>query len=281
MKPILVFQTDFTYKEGAVSSMYGVVKTVDRELEIFDGTHELPQYDTWSASYRLYQSLRFWPEGTIYVSVVDPGVGTARRACVAKVAGGYYVVTPDNGALTHIDREMGVLEVREIDETINRLRGKDTEGVAIFHGRDLFGYTAARLASGIIDFEGVGPAYPVSEIVRHEILEPKVAQGVAAGIFEIDDPNFGNLWTNIPTRVFFDCGFAYGDHIRVEVTHEGDKVFDQPVLFHKSFGFAKPGEPIIYNNELMKIALAVSCGSFEQKYALGFGANWRVRFTKA
>ena len=281
MKPILVFQTDFTYKEGAVSSMYGVVKTVDRELEIFDGTHELPQYDTWSASYRLYQSLRFWPEGTIYVSVVDPGVGTARRACVAKVAGGYYVVTPDNGALTHIDREMGVLEVREIDESVNRLRGKDTEGVAIFHGRDLFGYTAARLASGIIDFEGVGPAYPVSEIVRHEILEPKAEPGKVEGIFEIDDPNFGNLWTNIPTRQFFDCGFAYGDTVRVEVLHEGRTVFDQNVLFHKSFGFAKQGEPIIYNNELMKIALAVSCGSFEQKYALSFGADWRVRFTKA
>ena len=87
MKPILVFQTDFTYKEGAVSSMYGVVKCVDRELEIMDGTHELPQYDTWSASYRLYQSLPFWPEGTIYVSVVDPGVGTSRRACVAKDKG--------------------------------------------------------------------------------------------------------------------------------------------------------------------------------------------------
>ena len=281
MKPILVFQTDFTYKEGAVSSMYGVVKTVDRELEIFDGTHELPQYDTWSASYRLYQSLRFWPEGTIYVSVVDPGVGTARKACVAKVAGGYYVVTPDNGALTHIDREMGVLEVREIDESVNRLRGKDTEGVAIFHGRDLFGYTAARLASGIIDYEGVGPAYPVSEIVRHEILEPMAEPGKVEGIFEIDDPNFGNLWTNIPTRVFFDSGFAYGDTVRVEVMHGEKTVFDQNVLFHKSFGFAKQGEPIIYNNELMKIALAVSCGSFEEKFALGFGADWRVRFTKA
>ena len=102
MKPILVFQTDFTYKEGAVSSMYGVVKTVDRELEIMDGTHELPQYDTWSASYRLYQSLQFWPEGTIYVSVVDPGVGTSRRACVAKTVDGYYIVTPDNGSLTHV-----------------------------------------------------------------------------------------------------------------------------------------------------------------------------------
>lgn len=280
MKPILVFQTDFTYKEGAVSSMYGVVKCVDRELEIFDGTHELPQYDIWSASYRLYQSLRFWPEGTIYVSVVDPGVGTARRACVAKVKGGYYVVTPDNGALTHIDREMGILEVREIDESVNRLRGKDTEGVAIFHGRDLFGYTAARLASGIIDYEGVGPAYPVSEIVRHEILEPTIGAGKAEGIFEIDDPNFGNLWTNIPTRLFFESGFAYGDMVRVMVENGGKTVFDQDVLFHKSFGFAKPGEPIIYNNELMKVALAVSCGSFKEEFNLSFGADWRVSFAK-
>ena len=84
MKPILVFQTDFTYKESAVCAMYGVVKSVDRELEIIDGTHEIPQYDIWSASYRLYQSMKFWPEGTIFVSVVDPGVGTARKACVAK-----------------------------------------------------------------------------------------------------------------------------------------------------------------------------------------------------
>ena len=71
-KALLVFQTDFTYKEGAVSSMYGVVKSVDRELEIITGTHEIPQYDIWSASYRLYQSMKFWPEGTIFVSVVDP-----------------------------------------------------------------------------------------------------------------------------------------------------------------------------------------------------------------
>ena len=281
MKPILVFQTDFTYKEGAVSSMYGVVKSVDRELEIMDGTHELPQYDTWSASYRLYQSLRFWPEGTIYVSVVDPGVGTSRRACVAKVKGGYYVVTPDNGALTHIKREMGILEVREIDESVNRLRGKDTEGVAIFHGRDLFGYCAAKLASGIIDFEGVGPAYPVEEIVTHELLEPIAKQGRVEGVFEIDDPNFGNLWTNIPTRMFFESGFAYGDTVRVNVKHGDKTMFEQDVLFHKSFGFAKQGEPIIYNNELMKIALAVSCGSFERAYGLSFGADWTISFAKA
>ncbi len=128
MKPILVFQTDFTYKEGAVCAMYGVVKSVDRELEIIDGTHEIPQYDIWSASYRLFQSMRFWPAGTIFVSVVDPGVGTPRRACVAQTADGYTVVTPDNGTLTHIAHEVGILAVREIDQAINRLRGKGTEG---------------------------------------------------------------------------------------------------------------------------------------------------------
>lgn len=280
MKPILVFQTDFTYKEGAVSSMYGVVKTVDRELEIMDGTHELPQYDTWSASYRLYQSLQFWPEGTIYVSVVDPGVGTKRRACVAKTVDGYYIVTPDNGTLTHVKRMIGIEAVREIDETMNRLRGKGTEGVAIFHGRDLFGYTAARLASGIIDFEGVGPEYPVDEIVEHEILEPVAKPGKVEGIFEINDPNFGNLWTNIPLNVFQEAGFAYGDYVNVIVKHEETPVFDEKVLFHKSFGYAEKGEPMIYNNELMKVAMAVSQGSLCEKYGLSYGSDWTVEFTK-
>lgn len=278
MKPILVFQTDFTYKEGAVSSMYGVVKTVDRELEIMDGTHELPQYDTWSASYRLYQSLQFWPEGTIYVSVVDPGVGTKRRACVAKTVDGYYVVTPDNGSLTHVKRFIGIEAVREIDESVNRLRGKGTEGVAIFHGRDLFGYTAARLASGIIDFEGVGPEYPVEEIVEHEILEPVAESGKVQGIFEINDPNFGNLWTNIPLKTFEEAGFSYGENVHVIVRHNGEVKFDKKVLFHKSFGYAEKGAPMVYNNELMKVALAVSQGSFCDQYGLNYGPEWTVEF---
>ncbi len=280
MKPILVFQTDFTYKEGAVSSMYGVVKCVDRELEIMDGTHELPQYDTWSASYRLYQSLQFWPEGTVYVSVVDPGVGTSRRACVAKTVDGYYIVTPDNGSLTHVKRMIGIESVREIDESVNRLRGKGTEGVAIFHGRDLFGYTAARLASGIIDFEGVGPEYPVEEIVEHDILEPVVEQGKVQGIFEINDPNFGNLWTNILLKDFKEAGFAYGDHVNVQIKNEDKTVFEQKILFHQSFGFAKEGDPMIYNNELMKVAIAVSRGSFCDEYNVSYGPQWKVVFTK-
>lgn len=279
-KPMLVFQTDFTYKEGAVCAMYGVVKSVDRSLEIIDGTHELPQYDIWSASYRLYQSMRFWPKGTIFVSVVDPGVGTSRRACVAHTKDGYYVVSPDNGSLTHVSRYNGIDEIREIDETVNRLHGKGTEEVSVFHGRDLFGYCAAKLASGIISYEQVGPAYDPESIVKLPILEPRHGAGWAEGIFEIDDPNFGNLWTNIWTKDMKDAGMNYGDSIHTVISHEGKKVFEQDVRFDKSFGMVKKGEPIIYNNELMKAGLAVSQGSFLVQYSQGFGPDWTVRFEK-
>lgn len=280
MKPILVFQTDFTYKEGAVCAMYGVVKSVDRELEIFDGTHEIPKYDIWSASYRLFQSMIFWPVGTIFVSVVDPGVGTPRRACVVKTADGYYVVSPDNGSFTHIKQWLGIQEVREIDQTVNRLRGKNTEGVSVFHGRDLFSYCAARLASGVITYEQVGPAYPVEEIVTFAILEPILEAGNVRGIFEISDPNFGNLWTNIPLSMFTMAGFAYGDRLNLTIRHQGQVVFNELVLFHKSFGYAQKGETIIYNNELMRVALAVNQGSFCERYNLDFGPDWEVEFNR-
>ena len=281
-KPIIVFQTDFTYAEGAVSSMYGVVKSVDRELEIFDGTHQIPQYDTWSASYRLYQSLPFWPKGTIYVSVVDPGVGTARRACVARTASGHVVVTPDNGSLTHLVRHVGITEVREIDETVNRL--PNTRGTSVFAGRDVFGYTAARLASGIISWEEVGPSYPVEEIVTHRVPEGEASDGIATGIIDIVDPNFGNAWTNIGLATFERAGFSFGDTFHVRVFHrsgeKNDEVFSSDVRFCQSFGFVEAGEPVIYVNELMNVSVAISQGSFIKRYGVGFGPDWTVAFER-
>lgn len=277
-KPILVFQTDFTYKEGAVCSMYGVVKSVDRKLEIFDGTHEIPHFDTWSASYRLYQSMRFWPKGTIFVSVVDPGVGTSRKACVAKTKDGYYVVTPDNGSLTHIKETVGIKEVREIDESVNRL--KSTEGTSIFHGRDLFGYCAAKLAAGIISYEEVGPAYPVGEIIVHKIVLPVIKPGRAEGIFEICDPNFGNIWSNIPAEDFLRSGFQYGDFINVTIFHNRELIYRSQDLFARSFGDVNRGEAVIYTNELMKISIAISRGDFCKTHQTGFGPDWTVLLEK-
>jgi S-adenosylmethionine hydrolase len=277
-KPILVFQTDFTYKEGAVSSMYGVVKCVDRSLEIFDGTHEIPHFDTWSASYRLYQSMQFWPKGTIFVSVVDPGVGTRRKACVARTKDGYYIVSPDNGTLSHVKYYIGIEEVREIDERVNRLQS--TLGTSVFHGRDLFGYCAARFASGVITYEQVGPSYSVEEIRMHHIQEGSVEEGRAEGIIEIDDPNFGNLWSNIRSELLLQNGFSYGDRVMVTISHKGEQVYQENVLFAKSFGFVKPGEAVLYTNELMRASMALCIGDFKKKYQLGFGEEWKITIEK-
>lgn len=278
MKPILVFQTDFTYKEGAVAAMYGVAKSVDPTLELISASHELPRYDAYSASYRLYQYIDFWPKGTIFVSVVDPGVGTSRKACVAKTKNGYYIVTPDNGTLTHVDKYFAIEEVREIDETINRLHREDNGHVSIFHGRDLFAYCAARLASGIITYEQVGPQYDLKEIKRFEILQPQINLDSIEGIFEINDPNFGNLWTNISLDDFLNFGFKIGDKVHTIVYCKDKIVYEDVIPYYDSFGKAKDHSVMIYNNELNKMALAEVVGNLCSNYKLNYGPDYKVVF---
>ena len=278
MKKLLVFQTDFTYKEGAVAAMYGVVKSVDSDIEIITATHEIPQYDTYSASYRLYQYIDFWPKGTIFVSVVDPGVGTTRKACVCKTRNEYYIVTPDNGTLTHIDKYFGIEEVREIDESVNRLKRQDNGHVSIFHGRDLFGYCAAKLASGLITYEEVGPKYDLNNIVKHEIIEAKIYDDYIEGMFEINDPNFGNLWTNILLDDFMKFGFKIGDIVHTIIYKNDDIVFDEYIPYYDSFSKAEDHSVMIYNNEINKMGLAEVVGNLCEDYNLGYGIEYKVVF---
>lgn len=278
MKPILVFQTDFTYMEGAVAAMYGVVKSVDPTLEIIDATHLIPQYDIYSASYRLIQYMSFWPKGTIFVSVVDPGVGTKRKACVAKTKDGYYVVTPDNGTLTHLVKTVGIEEVREINEEINRLKRDDNKEVSIFHGRDLFGYCAARLASGIITYEEVGEKYDVNKIRLIELNEPKINNNNITGAIEIVDPNFGNAWSNV-TLTMFKQLFNYGDLVKVKITKSENILYEDEVKFVKAFGDVDKDTALLYNNEKGNIAVALSQNSFIKKYNVWYGNDYKIEFS--
>ena len=279
MKPCIVWQTDFSLKWGAVATMRGVCKQVDPTLECVDITHEIEPYNTLAASRELAFVEPFWPKGTIFVSVVDPGVGTSRRACVAKLKDGNYVVTPDNGALTHLAYNVGIEEVREIDETVNRYRG--TEDVSVFHGRDLFAYTAARLAAGVIDYAGVGPAYPVEEIVLHpkKLVRAEVTDNCVKGIVSSASDHFGSLVFNIAVADFKKAGFCHGDMVRVLLTHEGQTVFDDEVLYHKSFGFVPLGAPILFNSSSTYISIGLNQASFRDKYQGGAGESWEVTLT--
>ena len=121
MKKALVLQTDFGLGDGAVSAMYGVAYSVSEDLMVADLTHEIPQYDIWEASYRLIQTVAYWPKGTVFVSVVDPGVGSTRRSIAVETVTGQYIITPDNGTLTHVKKMIGIRSARIIDESVNRL----------------------------------------------------------------------------------------------------------------------------------------------------------------
>lgn len=274
MKP-LVFQTDFGLVDGAVSAMYGVAYCVCPELKIHDLTHDITPYSIWEASYRLIQTLSYWPEETVFVSVVDPGVGTSRRSVVAKTKSGKYIVTPDNGTLTHVLRLDGIETVREIDEQVNRLP-RSGESYT-FYGRDVYAYTGARLASGIIDFAGVGPELPVSSLVRLPVVEPYLDGETACGTIDVLDVRFGSLWTNIPRKLFLETGIRYGDRVSITIENDTRTVYRNIILFAKSFADVYVGEALAYVNSLDCVAVAINQGSFARAYNIGTGNSWRIR----
>jgi len=195
----LVIQTDFGTKDGAVAAMRGVAVGVDPHLAIYDLSHENTPFNIWEAAYRLKQAAPFWPAGTVFVSVVDPGVGTARKSVVLKTKSGHYFVSPDNGTLTLIADELGVAEVREIDETKNRRVG--SEHSHTFHGRDVYVFTGARLAAGVIPFEGVGPMLP-PKVVMLPYERARLEAGVLIGTIPYLDFQYGNVWTNLDEDLF-------------------------------------------------------------------------------
>lgn len=274
MKP-LVFQTDFGLVDGAVSAMYGVAYTVMPDLKIHDLTHDITPYNIWEASYRLIQTIRYWPEGTVFVSVVDPGVGSDRKSVVVKTKSGRYIVTPDNGTLTHVIRADGIAAVREIDEHINRLP-RSGESYT-FYGRDVYAFTGARLAAGIIDFEGVGRELPVEDLVSLPIVEPYLDGKAVCGTIDVLDVRFGSLWTNIPRTLFLQTGAQYGDRISITIENDTRCVYRNIIQFGKSFADVYVGEALTYVNSLDCVAVAINQGSFARAYNVGTGNSWRVR----
>ena len=275
----LVLQSDFGHADGAVSAMYGVALGVSPALRICDLTHEIPQYDIWEASYRLIQTVSYWPEGTVFVSVVDPGVGSDRRSIVAKTANGRYVVTPDNGTLTHVRRMMGLSEVRIIDEEVNRLEGSSESYT--FYGRDVYAYTGARLAAGVIDFEGVGPSVDVESLVELPVVEATFDGERVCGTIDVLDVRFGSLWTNISRQLFARLGVDYGQRVEVTIENGTRVLYKNFLTYARSFADVYVGEALVYVNSLDCMAVAINQGSFAAAYGIGTGVNWTIALRRA
>ncbi|CAN5774610.1 S-adenosyl-l-methionine hydroxide adenosyltransferase family protein [soil metagenome] len=275
---IVVFQSDFGLKDGAVSAMKCVAMGVDTSLKLFDLTHEIPAYNIWEAAYRLEQTVPYWPAGTVFVSVVDPGVGTNRKSVVLKTKAGHYIVTPDNGTLTLIAASQGIEAIREIDEAVNRRKG--SEKSYTFHGRDVYAYTAARLAAGAISFEQVGKLLPnevVSIPYQQAIAEGKKIKGTIA----ILDVQYGNIWTNIPADLFKQLNAKVGDILHVKILHNKIKAYEADMPYMETFGGVAKGKPLAYLNSLLQVSFALNMGNFSATHHVYSGSGWTVEVSKA
>ena len=275
----LILQSDFGYADGAVSAMYGVALGVSPTLRVFDLTHDIPQYDIWEASYRLIQTVSYWPRGSVFVSVVDPGVGSTRRSIAVRTAEGQYIITPDNGTLTHIKRMCGIEEARIIDESVNRLPNSGESYT--FHGRDIYAYTGARLASGVISFAQVGPEVSVDSVIELPVVEPQREGDVITGTIDVLDVRFGSLWTNIPREMFAKLGVKHGGRVEVSIANNTRTLYKNIMVYAKSFADVNVGEPLLYINSLDCVAVAINQGSFSKAYNIGTGITWRIALRKA
>jgi len=278
MKKLLVFQSDFGLVDGAVAAMYGVAFEVDENLRAYNLTHDIPPYNIWEASYRLFQAMEYWPEETVFVSVVDPGVGSSRKSVVVKTIKNQFVVTPDNGTLTHIKKYVGIEYVREIEES--KHRRKDTEHSYTFHGRDVYAFTGAKLAAGLIDFIDVGPELSVESIQELEMGDVTTTENSITGSIDILDVRFGSLWTNISREDFARLGFQFGERVEVIIKNGPRTIYNNRIKYGKSFADVYISEQIIYVNSLYRMAIAINQGNFAKAYNISTDPSWTVEFKK-
>ena len=275
--PLLLLQSDFGLQDGSVASLKGVAYGVSPALQVVDITHLIPPFNILDAAYRLRQVAPFWPSGSVFVSIVDPGVGTQRRSVVMKTKTGQYFVTPDNGTLTFVGELFGVAEVREIDENVNRRPG--SQWSATFHGRDVYVYTAARLAAGVITFEQVGPSRD-TQYVRLNVEAPHATAGSVAGTIVVLDQPYGNLWKNIDTSRVTEAGIKVGDRVRVRIMHGKSAVWSDEVVMGRTFGDVPVGRPVLYVNSLNRLALALNQGNFSKRYSVMAGEDWTMEVVR-
>ena len=269
----LVFMTDFGLRDAAVAAMKGVALGVSGALSLFDLTHDIPPFDVWEGAYRLLQGVGYWPVGTVFVSVVDPGVGTARRSLAVRTGRGQVFVNPDNGLLTQVVARDGLESAVEIDETRQRLPG--SEASYTFLGRDLYAYVGARLASGQVKLEDLGPPL-TAPLVTVESPPARRSGDTLHGHIPVLDVNYGNAWTNVPLHLLEELGVSYGDTLRVTLRRGGETVFEEALPFAHAFGQVAPGQVLLYVNSLLHAAIGVNQGNFARRYGVASGLDWTV-----
>jgi S-adenosylmethionine hydrolase len=246
----LVFMTDFGLEDDSVAICKAVMLRIDPTLRIMDITHQVTPYSISDGARYLAATAPYYGPGTVFVVVIDPGVGSTRKAIVAKSKRGQYFVLPDNGLLTLVEERDGIAEAREITNVAWMIGEKRS---STFHGRDIFSPVGAHLARGD-DFAGVGPV--ITNLVRLDLAPARIENGVLNGeIIAIDGP-FGNLITNIDTELFAKLDYSIGDTVTFEIPKKS-----YHVPFVRTFSDVPVGKPLLYIDSRGYLAIAINQGN--------------------
>ena len=257
--PTIVFMTDFGVLDDSVAICRGVMYSVMPDVRIVDLTHQVTPYSIFDGARFLYGATPYYPAGTIFVVVVDPGVGSSRKAIVAKSKRGQYFVLPDNGLLTLVEQRDGIEAARAITNPAWMIGSMLS---STFHGRDIFSPVGAHMARGD-DWTSVGPEVPVRALVRLDLKAAKVDErGLSAEVVATDGP-FGNLVTNVDADEFLKLGYQRGQDVPVKL---GEK--EMKIKFVRTFSDLPVREPLLYIDSRGHLGLAVNQGSFAAAYGI-------------
>jgi hypothetical protein len=245
--------------DDSVAICKGVMYSIAPEVRIVDLTHQVTPFSILDGARFLYGTTPYYAPGTVFVVVVDPGVGSIRKAVVVKSKRGQYFVLPDNGLMTLVQDRDGIASAREIT---NRDWMIGAALSSTFHGRDIFSPVGAHLVRGD-DWTGVGPELDVSKLVRLDIAPARLDErGLSGEVIATDGP-FGNLVTNISGDDFLKLGYARGRAIHVTI---GKNEMDIP--FVRTFSDVTLNKPLLYIDSRGHLGLAVNQGSFAAAYAV-------------
>lgn len=251
----VVFMTDFGLLDDSVAICKAVMLRLDSSLRIMDITHQVTPYSILDGARFLAGTAPYYGPGTVFVVVIDPGVGSARKAIVAKSKRGQYFVVPDNGLLTMVEDQDGILEAREITNPEWMIGSKLS---STFHGRDIFSPVGAHLARGD-DWTQVGP--PLPKLVRLNLTPAKMkpdAAGLQGEVIATDGP-YGNLITNIEAGLFAQLGYSLGD--RVYFTLAGKPY---TMRFVRTFSDVAKGQPLLYIDSRGRLGIAINQGNAQK-----------------
>jgi S-adenosylmethionine hydrolase len=255
--PTIVFMTDFGTVDDSVALCKGVMYGITPNLRIVDLTHQVTPFSIPDGARFLFGATPYFPAGAVFVTVIDPGVGSTRKPVVVKSKRGQFFVLPDNGLMTMVEDRDGIEGIREITNQDWMIGAKIS---STFHGRDIFSPVGARVARGD-DWTQVGPE--LKQLVRLDVKPAKLDdKGLGGEVLALDGP-YGNLVTNIGADDFLKLGYQRGEKIKVTIAgHE----IEMP--FVKTFSDVPLKQPLLFIDSRGRVSFAVNQGSFAATYGI-------------